>query len=228
MATTVIENCNNVQLYNYANQVSVKGAETGCKLGFIKGNGIKKTIKIATESFSRFKSSSSIDIDFYPSNEKVIEVTADENTTNLIAVKNIGDTLSIGYKDSVAFTSVNTVKVLLKYPQMPTIEFSGSSNLTINNLKQDSLKIIFNGSGRMRLNGIVKNLSIESNDSGKIQAKNLIASNVNVYLSGSGKIETTAIQTVTALNIGVGKIEINGNPKSRQIEVTKLGKIKFE
>lgn len=78
------------------------------------------------------------------------------------------------------------------------------------------------------MNGIVRNLFIESNGAGKIQAKNLIASNVNAHLSGSGKIETTAIQTVTALNTGIGKIEINGNPKSRQIETTKLGKIKFE
>lgn len=110
---------------------------------------------------------------------------------------------------------------------LSTIELNGSSNVTYRNFSEKALAVTILGSGDISLSGNVNQLHGFVMGSGDIKAKELIAKNARLSITGSGAIKANVVNEVDASVTGSGDIKVIGNPAKRSKSVTGSGEIKL-
>jgi DUF4097 and DUF4098 domain-containing protein YvlB len=97
------------------------------------------------------------------------------------------------------------------------VRFEGSAS---------KLVVASSGSGDFTIVGTSPDLTIQSNGSGDVDAKELSATTANVSSNGSGDIIITASSTASTRLSGSGDIEVHGSAQLQQGPQTGSGKVK--
>lgn len=90
----------------------------------------------------------------------------------------------------------------------------GSQNLDQGHLDQKSLNITIPGSGKIRAEGKVENLTVTIFGSGKADLAKLSAGNVKVSIFGSGRADIAPSDNVEVAIKGSGTVHLRTKPRS--------------
>lgn len=149
----------------------------------------------------------------------------------------IGGGVIIGHRNIQINGTVDNDNVLENIPiptvyialsQLPELIISGSSDAIINGIDQPDVMIKITGTGDVEIAGQTENFYADLKGTGSIHAYDLMASNADLKVKGTGGIRATVLSSLKARISGIGKIKIKGNPSVRDCSCSGLGHVNFK
>lgn len=198
----------------------------------IKGSGVVVEKARAAAAFSRVRLDGPVDVRLAPSDAAAVKVSADDNIEPLITTAVEGDTLVVGVKPGSGFSTKHTVRVLVDFKALQSVQVKGSGDVQLDRLKAERFALDVSGSGDVNIGLLeVKELSARLSGSGDVQvagraeqqdwdlsgsgdasAASLAGQKVRARLSGSGDLRLGVTQELEATLSGSGDLLYAGRP----------------
>jgi hypothetical protein len=188
-----------------------------------RGSGIKKTIQRNINNFSDINIQGGLDIKYTQGKKLTLSISGDSNIIDDVTTTVSGKTLNISINKS--FSTSHPITVILSSPKINVLTINGGSNIELNAIKTDSLKLVLNGAIDLHANGTASHLDIKIIGSGDANMKSLISKVANASIEGSGDIQLTVTQKLNASISGAGDIIFFGHPSSIEKQVLGAGDI---
>ena len=196
---------------------------------FITGSDVRKEIsKPIIQPFKSLNVRGTIIADFVASDNKTIEIHADDNLLDIVEIEYEDSSLNIGLKDNVSFMSRTPICVKIFYPNLEIASLKGSGGVSVSGLEQDEFEMRLSGSGDAYLHGKVRCLKLALKGSGYLNAKTMKTCHLVAQLDGSGDVLAQAKSSVEATLRGSGEIFIHGDPEVRKISKSGSGNIEIK
>lgn len=209
------------------------------------GNGNVKKETRNPGIFTKVHSSGSADVEIMSGSNCAVTVEDDENLLPYLETNVENGTLNIRYQHGIS-VSGDHAKIYITAPTLSGITTSGTSNITLNGVLQNSNKISFktsgvgnidgevdapavsvtiSGTGTVKLNGHTKNFDCDISGVGHAACGNLESENTNVDVSGVGDAHVFASVHLSAKVTGAGSIYYRGNPQNPEIQTSGVGNV---
>jgi hypothetical protein len=105
------------------------------------------------------------------------------------------------------------------------IEMSGAGNVELE-VEVQQLDLRLSGVGNLEITGKTKDLEVDMSGTGAFRGFKLKAENAEVFMSGVGKAQVYATESLTAETTGIGSIRYRGSPKQIRARANFLGSVK--
>jgi len=198
----------------------------------VKGNGNVTTQTRTTSDYSAIATVGSMDVFLVKGTEGSIIVEAESNLQEYIIIETKGDKLIIKTKNGVSLRTKKGIKITVPFDKISSVSLTGSgdvmtkdqidasefeSNLTgsgdiILDINATTAYAKVTGSGDVTFKGTASELEVKVVGSGDFNSKNLNASKVEVYVSGSGDAVVSSNGTLKVRINGSGDVVYYGNP----------------
>jgi Putative auto-transporter adhesin, head GIN domain len=145
-----------------------------------------------------------------------ISVAIDDNLADLLAVSADDNTLDIslkGNRNNRMYIENTNIKIKISLPSLVYVLHDGNNGLTINRIAGDYFKIKCIDNGSATLSGTVDKLNIVCTGNGTVNARKLVANNIETSRRGNGNIYTTKEKEKTEQG------HEESNPKANLIKV---------
>lgn len=195
----------------------------GCSVWGVRGNGRIKDQNRNVSEFNRIDAGGAFTIKVEVGKAPSVRIAAEENLLGYIRTSVKGNTLVIDTKKNLS--PRKEIKILITTPSLSYIEASGANDIRIIGIKGDSFEANLSGAGTLDLSGEAKRFDADLSGAGTINAKDLIARNVSISVSGAASAEVFAKETLDASVSGVGSISYYGNPENTKTTVSGVGSI---
>ena len=145
-----------------------------------------------------------------------ISVSIDDNIEKLLNVSVDNNELNIslkGNRNNRMYIENTNIKIKISLPSLVYVLHDGNNKLAINKITGDYFKIKCIDNGSAALSGYVNKLDIVCTGNGTVDAKNLVAKNIETSRRGNGNIytckgETTIIKSNKADNLKANMIKV--------------------
>lgn len=194
----------------------------GCNWKGIRGNGVIKSDVRTVTAFSKIDAGGFYQLDWQPGPPS-LTVTTDENLLAHITTRVNGDQLKIDLDGAMAPS--DGIKVVVTSPELTTVELSGAVEFVAKPLSGAKFSLETSGAAKVTLAGKVSRLLADLTGASKLVAPDLEAEDVELSVTGAGKADITATNSLKAAITGAGKVTYGGSPKSVERNVTGAGKI---
>ncbi|WP_432410478.1 head GIN domain-containing protein [Rasiella sp. SM2506] len=214
----------------------------------VKGSGTITTTKVTTADYDEIAVIGSLTAELVSGKEGDLRIKADDNLHELVEIESTNGKLTIKMKNGVSYSSKHDIIITVPFEDISTISLTGSGDiigkskvtgnaLTISvtgsgdvalDTEATGIDAKVTGSGDMKLSGKVENLEVKVSGSGDFEGYSLDATNVEVYVSGSGGAQVAANATMKARVNGSGDIRYKGNPATSDKKVMGSGSVKAQ
>jgi len=147
---------------------------------------------------------------------------------NIVAGNMIVNALGSLFGRDTDVEAYGQVDVYIELPELKKLTLSGSADVEITDLAQDTLTIKVSGAGDIEASGTVNELCIEVSGSGDVDTRELKADQASVSVSGAGDVKVCALQAVDINVSGAGDVKVYDNPPQRSKDVSGAGSVKFK
>jgi hypothetical protein len=194
----------------------------GCDWRGVRGNRNIKTEQRPVTSFNRIEAGGFYDIQWQPGPPS-LSITTDENLLSHIETSIIGTALKIETHGQIAPT--HGIKVIITSESLGGAELSGALKLSANQLSGDRFALDTSGATKVTLSGQASRLLASLTGASRLNAETLQAQDVEVSVTGAGRADVMATNSLKAAITGAGRVSYGGNPKSIEKKITGAGKI---
>lgn len=194
----------------------------GCGFTGIAGSGNAKSEVRQAGAFSKIAIAGAIDADVTIAADTRVEISGDDNLVPLILTELHGDQLEIGTRQSVR-PKLRMVAHITA-PRIGAVHVSGSGDITIHGVHGDSLAVSISGSGNIRGDGAVQELTAKVTGSGDLELEQLAAERASVTISGSGDARLAVGKALDVTISGSGDVSYRGDPEVKK-QITGSGSV---
>jgi hypothetical protein len=194
----------------------------GCDWRGVRGNRNIKTEQRPVTSFNRIEAGGFYDIQWQPGPPS-LSITTDENLLSHIETSIIGTALKIETHGQIAPT--HGIKVIITSESLGGAELSGALRLSANQLSGDRFVLDTSGATKVTLSGQANRLLASLTGASRLNAETLQAQDVEVSVTGAGRADVMATNSLKAAITGAGRVSYGGSPKSIEKKITGAGKI---
>ena len=194
----------------------------GCDWRGVRGNGTIKTEQRLVGPFTRIEAGGFYDIQWQPGPPS-FSLTTDENLLSHIETRMNGSVLKIETHGQIAPT--HGVTVVITSPSLTGAELSGALKLKATQLSGDRFALDTSGASKVALSGRANRLIASLTGASKLNAETLQTQDVEISVTGAGKADVNATNSLRAAITGAGRVSYGGNPKSVEKKITGAGKI---
>lgn len=183
---------------------------SACTLNLGDVAGVDTTTQSrSVDAFESIDVSGSVDVDVEVGPTLSVEVEASPKIIEDIQTVVEGGTLQVRLARGV---HVNAGRMLVRVtvPSLEGVSVSGSGDIEVDGLDEDSLSIAVTGSGDVEASGKAESVSFSVSGSGDIGARTLEVETATVQLRGSGDVRLSATKTVTGSIVGNGDVSVHG------------------
>ncbi|MGE5351625.1 MAG: head GIN domain-containing protein [Acidobacteriota bacterium] len=191
--------------------------------GGVRGSGISREETRSLSDFNAVDLGGAYEVNITCGSTPGVTIDAESNILPLIKSEISGNTLHIYNTKSI--NPKKKIKINITASNIDEVETSGASNITIENVNNDRIKLDASGAGKMYLSGKTGMLRLSLSGAVKVEARDLLADNANVEISGASKAEVYASKELRADISGVGSLDYYGNPKNVRRSVSGIGSI---
>jgi hypothetical protein len=215
------------------------------KISDVKGSGQIETEEFEVADFNSLEFMGLGNIIITQGDKESLTVEAENNVIENLEVSTQGNTLSIGFKNRfINIIPTKPINYYLTVKDLREIKISGAGNVKCEQLTTRDMRILSSGLGNMEMQLAAEELQVDISGAGKIvisgevktqfitisgagayEAFNLESSDCKISISGVGKAELNASDTLDIRMSGLGSIEYKGNPEVAQ-NISGGGKIK--
>lgn len=175
------------------------------------GSGNLATQTRELPPFSTIDVDGSTDVEVQIGSPQRVSVIGDDNLLDLIDLRVNGDRLVVGSHGS--YRSHRNLRVSVQLPALAAVEIEGSGDVALHGVNGGKLKLQIQGSGNIKADGAVDELTLHISGSGDAQLRALTAKVAAVEISGSGDASVTATESINAVTNGSGDIRYGGDPQ---------------
>lgn len=194
----------------------------GCDWRGIRGNGTIKTEQRPVSPYTRIDAGGFYDIQWQPGSPS-LSITTDENLLSNIETSVSGNVLKIETHGQIAPT--HGVTVVITGPSLSGAELSGALKLEATQLSGDRFTLETSGATKVTLAGGTNRLVASLTGASRLDAATLQTQDVEISVTGAGRADVMATNSLKAAITGAGRVSYGGNPKSVEKKVTGAGKI---
>lgn len=194
----------------------------GCDWRGIRGNGTIKTEQRPVSPYTRIDAGGFYDIQWQPGSPS-LSITTDENLLSNIETSVSGNVLKIETHGQIAPT--HGVTVILTGPSLSGAELSGALKMEAIHLSGDRFTLETSGATKVTLAGGTNRLVASLTGASRLDAATLQTQDVEISVTGAGRADVMATNSLKAAITGAGRVSYAGNPKSVEKKVTGAGKI---
>ena len=176
------------------------------------GSGVLGTATRECRTFDEIEALGSIDIVVRIGDTHSVVVTGDDNLIEYVLTEVKGDRLHIRL-DNGSYNLNKPLIVTVTLPALEHAQLTGSGDVSITGLEQDSISLVVVGSGDVTASGRVNDLEAHVTGSGDMELRGLRARSVEATVQGSGDLSLTAEEKLNASVQGSGDIDYWGGPQ---------------
>lgn len=196
---------------------------TGCDWHRIRGNGKIITEQRTIGAFRQIVAQGYYKLSWHPGPVSC-SVTTDENLLSHIRTSMSGDKLSIDMSEGVISPS-NGIQIAISSPSLDTVRLSGAVEFQAEQLTGPKFAMETSGAAKVTLAGRVDRLLVDMTGASKLQAADLSTKDTELSVTGAGRADVTATNSLRAAITGAGKVTYGGNPQTVDRHITGAGKI---
>ncbi len=188
--------------------------------GPVIGSGNIQTRQIDLTAFTAIQASSGFNVQITQSSTYSIKITADDNILNYVQVTKTDQTLTIGLKPGIGFTT-STLKAEISMPDITTIQFSGGVIGNAQNFKlTHDFKVYLSGGSRLTMTAQADNLTAIASGGSNLSMQDFKVYNAHVDFSGGSQGTINLDGRLDALLSGGSHLSYSGNPTLGTIDTS--------
>ena len=181
----------------------------GCHLTGIRGNGHLVTENRTVQEFTSVEAEGAFDIEWVPGPTSCT-IRTDENLLRHVETSMNGKKLVLEWHGQLHPT--HGMKVKLSSSALTGARLTGAVRLNANRLSGKGFYLEGTGATRVTVDGVVDELMATMSGASKLDAESLPVKNAELSISGAGKAEVSASDSLKVAISGAGKVTYNGNP----------------
>lgn len=176
----------------------------------VNGSGMVITQKREVRNFTSVEVGGVFIVEVAAQKEFGIEIDADDNLLEHIETSVENGVLSIRTKTRVR--SSGPIKVRVSAPSIKSVDASGASKVSVNDLDNDAFEGTTSGASKLELSGSVSELTLEASGASKIDGGRIDAARANVTANGASKIRVNVSGELRSRASGASRIQYSGEP----------------
>ena len=212
----------------------------------IKGSGKIVSTDRHLTGYNAIKTCCGIDVIITQAETESVRVETDDNLQSYIKTELKDKTLNI-YADSGQLR-FKTIKVYVQVKKLIKVETSSGADVeTTNQLVADSINLSTESGGDMKMDILAKYIScqttsgsdavlkgqttmleVDVNSGADVKAQGLVAENCKATVTSGSNAKVNVTNQITAEVNSGADISVSGNPKTRNVNKSSGGDIKFE
>ena len=181
----------------------------GCHLSGIRGNGNLVTENRPVQEFTSVEAEGAFDIEWVPGPASCT-IRTDENLLHHVETSMNGKKLQLEWHGQLHPT--HGMKVKLSSASMTGARLTGAVRLSGTRLSGKGFYLEGTGATRVTVDGAVNELMATMSGASKLDAEGLQVKTAELSISGAGKAEVSASDSLKVAISGAGKVTYNGNP----------------
>jgi hypothetical protein len=181
----------------------------GCRLGGIKGNGHIVTENRPVQEFTSVAAEGAFDIEWVPGPPSCT-IRTDGNLLRHVETSLNGKKLQLEWHGQLRPT--HGMKVKLSSSGLSGARLTGAVRLTGSRLSGNGFYLEGTGATRVTVDGAVDELMVTMSGASRLDAESLQVKTAEVAISGAGKAEVSASESLKVAISGAGKVTYSGNP----------------
>lgn len=187
-----------------------------------EGDRVNRTYDIT--NFTKLDVSHAFEVDIKVGSEASLKITAGENIHPHIIVENKDNTLTLSIKNEI--NNVGNIKAEITVPNLKSVDASGACKISVDGISTDSFELDMSGACSGKLNGKVIKLEIDLSGATSMDAKDLIAEQVEVDISGASNTKVYASKSIEAEASGASNITLYGDPEKVETDISGASNLK--
>ena len=181
----------------------------GCHVSGIKGNGDIVSQNRPVQEFSSVEAEGAFTIDWVQGPPSCT-ITTDENLQSRVETRMNGSKLELDWHGQLRPT--RGMKVKLSSSTLTAARLTGAVRLTATKLSGKGFYLEGSGATRVTVDGTVGELLATMSGASRLDADALQVKTAKVSISGAGRAEVSASDTLKVSISGAGKVTYSGNP----------------
>ena len=181
----------------------------GCRVSGIRGNGDIVTQNRPVQEFTSVEAEGAFTIDLVQG-APACTITTDENLQSRVETRMNGSKLELDWHGQLRPT--RGVKVKLSSSTLTAARLTGAVRLTATKLSGKGFYLEGSGATRVTVDGTVGELLATMSGASKLDADALQVKTAKLLISGAGKAEVSASDSLNVSISGAGKVTYRGNP----------------
>lgn len=191
--------------------------------GAVAGSGAAASVIRAVPAFTAVDLSGANDVTVQVGGRRSVIVRGDDNVLPLVTTEVRDGVLVIDAERS--FQTVTATAVELTVPTLDAATLSGSGTVTVAGVRGEHFTASLDGTGVLSVSGVVERLDAGLGGSGDLKLQHLVAHDATAALSGAGRLQVRATETLDASLSGTGEILYAGDPVTVTKSLTGTGVI---
>ena len=196
-----------------------------CGKEAIKGNGNIATQTRNLPTFERIKAEGALNVLITVNEGQSVSVRTDDNLQPYIITTVKNHTLDIGTKKDYRLTPTQPIQLVISLPALRAVSLLGGISAKINGINDKYFGLYAAGNSQVVALGEIEKASISVAGTSLLDAQNLIAGEVNLDASGSGKAIVYVKNKLDVKISGSGHVVYYGKPPIIHQAVFGAGKI---
>ncbi len=216
----------------------------GCIGEDVTGSGNLTTETYDFRDFSRIEAHSGFEVEVTMSGTFSIEITADDNIHEYIAVEKSGDTLDIRLRGTRFYNNV-TLEAKITLPSLYYLELSGGSQADINgfssshdfdadlsggsrlngDISAGDVEFELSGGSQVELEGSGEDLAIDGSGGSRLDLEDFPIDDAYIGLSGGSRATINISGTLNAELSGGSRVEYVGEPTLGSLDLSGDSKV---
>ena len=181
----------------------------GCHLTGIRGNGHLVTENRNVQEFTSVEAEGAFDIEWVPGPTSCT-IRTDENLLRHVETSMNGKKLMLEWHGQLHPT--HGMKVKLSSSSLTGARLTGAVRLSANRLSGKGFYLEGTGATRVTVDGVVNELMATMSGASKLDAESLPVKTAELSISGAGKAQVSASESLKVAISGAGKVTYSGNP----------------
>lgn len=194
-----------------------------CKLSGIKGNGDLVTENRELEEFNKIDISGNFDVEITVGEPNNIEIIAESNLLKFIKTKVKKNTLYIMTKENLR--PRNDLRIIISVPNLLAIDCSGVNDVFAEGIASDRFDIDLSGAASINISGDTEYLKIDISGAADLMARDFITEDIKIDVSGAANAKVFANRSCDAEVSGAGYIELYGDAKDVNMDISGAGSL---
>ena len=196
---------------------------------FTLGLALASTLASAAEQvrkvtpFSTIRTQGALSVEVVVGSAHSITIKGDDKYMEKIITDISGDELLISYKEKKNIRISDDLKVIVTMPALTKFKMEGAGLTTVSKIAGERFELNYEGVGLLKMSGKVRDFKLRAQGVGFVDAKGLVAENVDATVEGIGSVEVTATEKLKANVQGIGSLNYFGKPKTINKTVEGLG-----
>jgi hypothetical protein len=181
----------------------------GCRVSGIRGNGDIVTQNRAVQEFASIEAEGAFTIDWVQGPPSCT-ITTDENLQSRVETRMRGSKLELSWHGQLRPT--RGVKVKISSSALNAARLTGAVRLNATRISGKGFYLDGSGATRVTVDGMVDELLATMAGASRLDAEDLQVKSAQLSISGAGKAEVWASDSLKVSISGAGKVTYRGNP----------------